>query len=126
MKLLSFTILATFLLALFIPNIDAKSNVRGGHVEEKKNIDGGHRALAKGGEKMTCEADCEAAEEDCKKVCNGDTDPTTHHDCKHACKNEFEGCKVDCNDSTPTDSDVPTTTDSDSTPTEPADPTPKP
>jgi hypothetical protein len=45
MKLLSFTILATILLALFIPSIDATSNVRGGHVEEKENIEGGHRDL---------------------------------------------------------------------------------
>ena len=132
MKLLSFTILATVLLALFIPNIDATSNVRGGRVEEKKNIDGGHRAL-------TCKADCEAAEEGCKTDCHGDpaatdADPMTHHECKHACNKTFEGCMVDCKDPTPTDStpadsDVPTTTDSDPTPTDPtvpADPPPTP
>jgi hypothetical protein len=44
MKVLSFTILATVLLALFIPNIAATNDVRG-HVEEKEDIGGGHRAL---------------------------------------------------------------------------------
>jgi hypothetical protein len=46
MKVLSFTILATVLLALFIPNIAATNDVRG-HVEEKEDIGGGHRALGR-------------------------------------------------------------------------------
>jgi hypothetical protein len=79
MKVLSFSILATVLLALFIPNIAATTNVRG-HVEEKEDIGNGHRALddvPPGQDLKECKAACaEAVAEEfapvktCPQVCD--------------------------------------------------------
>jgi hypothetical protein len=94
MKLLSFTILATLVLALFIPNIDATSNVRGGCVEEKENIGNGHGArLVK--EKPQCVIKCQAEQDACLVKCK--EKPALgggHVTCKDACKMGFESCKT--------------------------------